>query len=332
MALYFGGVLKPATFVRRLNRFAGLVFLEGRTLLAHIPNSGRMEELLRPGTAALVAVREGPRRASALDLVLVARPVDELKAGQGAGVTPGGGLSTTQRKMTPAENRTPNLAIGAEEILTPLSSPWVSGSWVSIDARLPARLLEEALVHGRLLSFGGYRRIRREIPFGASRLDLLLEPPDLPLNAPASRTTLVSPALGKSAPLASGKIPSPPSGEEFQAVLDAPSRLTMPPVLVETKSVTLVRQGRALFPDAPTERGRRHLEELIRAHQQGWRTAVVFVIQRDDAHSFSPNDQTDPLFSETLRRASRQGVELLAYSCSVTPSKIEIARRVPVIL
>lgn len=331
--MYFVGVLKPATFVRRLNRFAGLVFLEGRTLLAHIPNSGRMEELLRPGTAALVAVREGPQRASALDLVLVARPVDHLTAGQGAGVTPGGGPSAVQRKMTPAENRTPNPAIGAEEtVLPPLSSPWVSGPWVSIDARLPARLLEEAVVHGRLLSFGGYRRIRREIPFGASRLDLLLEPPDLPLDAPGSRTNLDAPAVRKSAPVASGKIPSPPSGEEFQAVLDAPSRLTMLPVLVETKSVTLVHQGRALFPDAPTERGRRHLEELIRAHQQGWRTVVVFVIQRDDAHSFSPNDQTDRLFGETLRRASRQGVELLAYSCSVTPSKIEIARRVPVVL
>jgi len=101
---------------------------------------------------------------------------------------------------------------------------------------------------------------------------------------------------------------------------------------IEVKSVTLVRDGVARFPDAPTERGARHLEELSKAVQEGHRGAVVFLIQRDDARQFSPNDETDPVFGETLRRLASTGVEAYAYICRVTPRKIVIIRSIPVVL
>ena len=103
-----------------------------------------------------------------------------------------------------------------------------------------------------------------------------------------------------------------------------------PPCWLEVKSVTLVEDGVARFPDAPTARGRRHLNELIRAVQQGDRSMVVFVIQRDDPEAFSPNDPADPAFGETLRQAAEVGVEIRAYACRVTHTAIQITEPVPV--
>lgn len=87
--------------------------------------------------------------------------------------------------------------------------------------------------------------------------------------------------------------------------------------LVEVKSVTLVREGTGFFPDAPTERGGRHLEELIRAVGEGYRGAVVFVAQRPDVKKVCPNDVTDPAFGRGLRKAAAHGVEMYAVGCRV---------------
>ena len=102
--------------------------------------------------------------------------------------------------------------------------------------------------------------------------------------------------------------------------------------IIEVKSVTLVEDGRALFPDAPTERGRRHLGELAHPVGQGTRAAVVFVIQRADATGFSPHDKADPDFARVLRDVHRAGVEVYAYRCRVTAEEIAITDPVPLIL
>ncbi len=101
---------------------------------------------------------------------------------------------------------------------------------------------------------------------------------------------------------------------------------------IEVKSVTLVEDGVALFPDAPTERGRRHLEELVRAVEEGYRAAAVFVIQREDARACAPHDASDPAFGRTLRDAVAAGVEAYAYVCRVTRREIRLAHPVPVLL
>lgn len=101
---------------------------------------------------------------------------------------------------------------------------------------------------------------------------------------------------------------------------------------MEVKSVTLVQNGRALFPDAPTTRGTRHVQELTRAVAEGDRAAVIFVIQRNDAATFSAHVQADPLFAATLVEASQRGVAVHAYACEVTISQVTIERRVPVYL
>lgn len=101
---------------------------------------------------------------------------------------------------------------------------------------------------------------------------------------------------------------------------------------IEVKGVTLEENGVVRFPDAPTQRGVKHLEELIRAHEQGYESWVCFVIQMADAVRFEPNDVTHPEFGAALRRAEQAGVHILALECLVTPDRLEIRRPVPVCL
>lgn len=101
---------------------------------------------------------------------------------------------------------------------------------------------------------------------------------------------------------------------------------------IETKSVTLVERGMALFPDAPTARGRRHLANLCHLVQQGQRAAVVFIVQRPDAEAFAPHPEADPQFPAALQEAAACGVEVRAYTCRVSLSRIEIAHEIPVFL
>ncbi|MCW4012896.1 MAG: DNA/RNA nuclease SfsA [Candidatus Bathyarchaeota archaeon] len=100
-------------------------------------------------------------------------------------------------------------------------------------------------------------------------------------------------------------------------------------ILLEAKSCTLVEEGLALFPDAPTKRGARHMNTLIKALEHG-RAAVCFIIQRDDASEWRPHVEMDPLFTENLRKAVENGVEAYAYTCNITLEGTTIGRRVPV--
>jgi sugar fermentation stimulation protein A len=154
---------------------------------------------------------------------------------------------------------------------------------VSVDARLPNKLVHEALAASQMPEFIGYETVHREVPYGVSRLDLMLE------------------------------------GDG-------------PRCFVEVKSATLVHEGVALFPDAPTQRGRRHVEELTRAAQERKRAAIVFVVQREDAVAFAPNDEADPAFGQTLREAVKAGLEVYAYLCRVSRDEVMLDRPIPVVL
>jgi sugar fermentation stimulation protein A len=223
--------LIPATFVKRDNRFRVTVQVEGHRVEAHLPNSGRLRELLLPGRRVLRAAAQAPGRLTSYDLLMVD----------------------------------------------------LEGTLVSIDARMPSRLLYNALQAGRLEEFAGYAEVRREVTYGQSRLDLALE--------------------------------GGPGGEQC---------------FIEAKSVTLVKDGVALFPDAPTQRGRRHLGELARARAEGHRAAVVFIVQRDDASRFSPDDEADPAFGQALREAAQAGVEVYAYKCRVSEGEVALNAPLPV--
>lgn len=103
-------------------------------------------------------------------------------------------------------------------------------------------------------------------------------------------------------------------------------------IFVEVKGVTLEEEGIARFPDAPTERGIKHLQELCTCVKQGYEAYVLFVIQMKNVRYFTPNDVTHPVFGEALREAQRQGVKILARDCVVTASSMRIADEVEVCL
>jgi sugar fermentation stimulation protein A len=222
--------LQEAVLSHRLNRFAVLAEVEGQPVVAHLPNSGRLRELLQAGNRVFLAPKTGPRK-TPFDMVLVE----------------------------------------------------VGGRLVSCDARLPPAILAEAIRQDQATPFAGYETVRREVTFGESRLDLLL---------------------------------TGPRGRCF----------------IETKSVTLVEGGVALFPDAPTERGRRHLGSLAQAVRGGDRATVVFVVQREDATAFAPHRRADSLFAEALEQAVAAGVEAYAYRCRVDLQSICLAEAVPVLI
>lgn len=101
---------------------------------------------------------------------------------------------------------------------------------------------------------------------------------------------------------------------------------------LEVKGVTLENDGICAFPDAPTERGAKHLRELTQAAREGFGAYVLFVIQMADVRYLHPNDQTDPAFGKALREAAEAGVSVLAMDCAVTPDTMTIGRAVEICL
>ena len=99
---------------------------------------------------------------------------------------------------------------------------------------------------------------------------------------------------------------------------------------LEVKGVTLETDGVCAFPDAPTDRGVKHLKGLTRAVEEGFGGYVLFVIQMEDVKYLHPNDVTDPAFGAALREAAAAGVEVLAMDCAVTPDSMVIRKHVDV--
>ena len=99
---------------------------------------------------------------------------------------------------------------------------------------------------------------------------------------------------------------------------------------IEVKGVTLEEDGLAKFPDAPTERGAKHLRELIQAKKEGYEAAVLFVIQMKGVKEFRPNEERDKNFASALREAAAAGVRILAYDCHVKVGNVMIENKIPV--
>ena len=101
---------------------------------------------------------------------------------------------------------------------------------------------------------------------------------------------------------------------------------------MEVKGVTLEEDGVARFPDAPTERGVKHIEELMHCIEAGYDAYICFVIQMKGVTRLEPNDRTHPAFGEALRRAAKAGVRVLAYDCLVKPDELKIDKEIEVCL
>jgi len=101
---------------------------------------------------------------------------------------------------------------------------------------------------------------------------------------------------------------------------------------VEVKSCTLVENRIALFPDAPTKRGQKHAIQLAKLLNEGYRCAMLFIVQRDDADMFAPNDKTDPDFANEFFKAKSNGLEMFALSSRMIGCSLEFVKEIPVVL
>jgi sugar fermentation stimulation protein A len=240
----FDRPLVRAVFRRREKRF--LIHAElpdGRAVIAHTNNTGRMSGCLAPGCAVWLSPADSPHRKLKWTLELVETEADEL-TGQSAGVM------------------------------------------VGVNTARANRLVAEAIGKGRVPGLGGYGDLKAEAvyPTGQSRADFLLT------NHPED---------------------------------------PRPRCWLEVKNVTLVAHGHARFPDAPSERGRKHLLELAAAVQDSDRAVLAFCIQREDALSVGPADDIDPGYGRLLREVAGQGVEILGLRCRVGPLGVEISTSIP---
>lgn len=112
----------------------------------------------------------------------------------------------------------------------------------------------------------------------------------------------------------------------FDCYIETPEKK----IFVEVKGVTLERDGTALFPDAPTERGVKHLRELCECKHEGYDAYVVFVVQMKGVHTFSPNRKTHEAFAKALCECRETGVEIVCVDCNVTPDTIEISQGISI--
>lgn len=226
------GPLLPGRFLSRPNRFLTIVELDGVEIEAHLPDPGRLKELLLPGARVWVRPAAGEGRRTAYTLTLV----------EAAGGEP-----------------------------------------VSLITTYPNELVAEALAEDRISELADWGVERREYRWGASRFDFLL-----------SRVA---------------------RGERM---------------LLEVKSVTLVEGERALFPDAVTARGARHVRELAEAVDAGLAATVMFVVQRRDAQSVTAARSIDPTFADALEDARGRGVQLLGYRCRIDTREARLTEPIPV--
>lgn len=104
---------------------------------------------------------------------------------------------------------------------------------------------------------------------------------------------------------------------------------TFPPCYVEVKNVTLKLNERAQFPDAVSERGQKHLRELMDLKAKGFRAVMLYVVQREDVDSFSPADSIDPEYGKLLRKAASLGVEILVYQCKMGLEELTLGSSLP---
>lgn len=101
-------------------------------------------------------------------------------------------------------------------------------------------------------------------------------------------------------------------------------------IFVECKGVTLENNGIVLFPDAPTERGTKHINELIKAVSEGYKAYLIFVVQTDNVNYFTPNKETDLNFADALKEAKEKGVNIKAFTSKITPDSIMIEEEIEV--
>ena len=219
----------PGIFIERINRFTAICEIHGIHTLCHVKNTGRLSELLIPGTKIYLSRSENTARKTQYDLVAV----------------------------------------------------YKNGSIINIDSYAPNLCFKEFLTSGRLID--NLTLIKPEAAFKNSRFDFYIE-----------------------------------SSKQK--------------AFIEVKGVTLLKNNYALFPDAPTARGIKHITELCECKKSGFEAYIIFIIQTCGIKGFMPNRDRHKDFAEALKKAYDKGVKIFAFDCIVSEKSMAINQSVPCII
>ncbi|MCX7883910.1 MAG: DNA/RNA nuclease SfsA [Caloramator sp.] len=217
--MYIEGEKTIGRFIKRLNRFEALVWIEDKIELVHVPNTGRMIELLNEGTEVILQKSSNPYRKTKYSLLHI----------------------------------------------------YKNQHLICVNSSLANKVFEEAVLKGKINWAEG--KIKREVQFLNSRFDFFIEKND--------------------------------------------------GMFVEVKCATFEENGIAKFPDAPTERGKKHIDELILANNN-YKTGIVIIAFMDYVNSFTPNYKIDKAFGDKLKEAFLKGVLLKVYRCLVDIDEVSI--------
>ena len=225
------GPLIPAVFIQRPNRFITVVEISGKQYRSHLPDPGRLTELLIPGVSLLVC---------------------------------------------PAINRAKRKTAYTTVMVK------IDDKWISLVSTLPNKFVKHSFNNNTLPMFKAFDLVRPEIKVGNHRFDFLLQ--DSLKN-------------------------------DFY---------------LEVKSITLVEKGVARFPDAITERGKKHAEKLMELVSKGEQAGILFVCQRPDAYLFKPMWDRDPNFSQSLLNAYKSGVKVWCITLHIYETEVTFNKQIPV--
>lgn len=240
----FQDPLAQGQFLRRYKRFFADIEFEGKTITAHVPNTGSLKGCLHENTPCLFSVSKDPARKLPYTLQMVQ---DE-------------------------------------------------GTWVGVNTHLANDLVWEAWQTGQIKEWKKYEGACREVKIHAkTRLDLALW------------------KISKEVPVGCKLSPTHLQNNKFH--------------FVEVKNVTMAQSGLALFPDAVTTRGQKHIEELIELVEKGHKAELFFLVQRSDCQVFAPADAIDPEYGRLLRQAAKAGVKISAYPCELSPQEARVFAR-----
>ena len=222
--------LIEATILKRYKRFLADIDMGGKTVIAHVPNTGSMQSCWEPNWKCALTLSKNPDRKLPHTLELIHN----------------------------------------------------GESWIGVNTGNANKLAKIWLTQNLLPELAGYTVVVPEKKIGLSRIDFYLE------------------------------------GHAFS-----------PPCYVEVKNVTLKLLGQAQFPDSVSERGQKHLKELIEIKKSGLRAAMLYVVQREDVATFVPAESIDPEYAALLRLAAHSGVEILVYQCRMGLQELSLGRSLP---
>jgi sugar fermentation stimulation protein A len=222
--------LIEATILKRYKRFLADIDLGGKTITAHVPNTGSMQSCWEPNWKCAISLSNNPDRKLPYTLELIHN----------------------------------------------------GESWIGVNTGNANKLAKIWLTENLLPELIGYTVVVPEKKIGLSRVDFYLE-----------------------------------------------GHPTLPPCYVEVKNVTLKLDGIAQFPDSVTERGQKHLRELMEIKKSGLRAAMLYIVQREDVSTFKPAMSLDPQYATLLREAHKSGVEILVYQCRMGLQELSLGQSLP---